>query len=207
MPLELLSLETVQDLAHRFGYVTVFLGILLENAGIPLPGETITVVGGFLAGSGELRLSGVLACAIGGAILGDSCGYWLGRWGGWPLLHRMGQWFRFSEGQLISVRDRFSRNAPQAVFLGRFIALLRIFAGPLAGIAGMPYKQFLLYNAMGAVLWGGITVGLSYFLGQVVPLEQIMHWLAQLGLFALGIVALVVIAQVWLHRRQERASL
>lgn len=207
MPLELLSLETVQDLAHRFGYATVFLGILLENAGIPLPGETITVVGGFLAGSGELKLSGVLASAIGGAILGDSCGYWLGRWGGWPLLNRMGQWFRFSEDQLISVRDRFSRNAPQAVFLGRFIALLRIFAGPLAGIAGMPYKQFLLYNAMGAVLWGSITVGLAYFLGQVVPLEQIMHWLAQLGIAAVGVVVLVVLIQIWLHRRQERASL
>ncbi|NEO54171.1 MAG: DedA family protein, partial [Okeania sp. SIO3B5] len=74
MHLEFVSLETIQLIAHKYGYLAIFLGIALENAGVPLPGETVTLVGGFLAGSGELLYRYVLSCAIIGAVLGDSCG-------------------------------------------------------------------------------------------------------------------------------------
>ena len=79
------SLEQMQELAQEYGYWAVFVGIALENTGIPLPGETITVIGGFLAGSGELNYWWVLFSAILGAVIGDNCGYWLGRIGGWSL--------------------------------------------------------------------------------------------------------------------------
>ena len=85
MSAEIISLESIQEIAHQYGYGAVFFGILLENMGIPLPGETITLVGGFLAGNDELNVWLVLLSAIAGAIVGDSCGYWIGRWGGWGM--------------------------------------------------------------------------------------------------------------------------
>ncbi|MEM9771322.1 MAG: DedA family protein, partial [Cyanobacteria bacterium P01_D01_bin.73] len=120
---ETLDLEAIQAVIKDYGYWSVFLGIALENAGLPIPGETITLVGGFLSGSGDLKFSGVLGCTVSGAIVGNSCGYWLGRWGGWRLLSRIGKTLRISEEKLEAARDRFAENAGKAVFFGRFIAL------------------------------------------------------------------------------------
>ncbi|MBJ7901187.1 MAG: DedA family protein [Cyanobacteria bacterium RI_101] len=200
------SVETIQALAREYGYWAVFLGIALENTGVPLPGETITLVGGFLAGSGELNYWGVLLAAVTGAVLGDNCGYWIGRWGGWPFLVRAGRLLRIKEHQLLVARQQFSKNAPGAVFFGRFVALLRIFAGPMAGIAQMPYPQFLLCNFGGAALWATLMVSLSFFLGHLIPLTEIIHWAAQLGIFALlAVVGAVAVGILW-KRRQARAE-
>lgn len=199
---EFLSLETLQSIAHTYGYAAILIGILLENAGVPLPGETITLIGGFLAGSGELTYLGVLVSATAGAVIGDSCGYWIGVWGGWALMLRLGQLFHIDEARLEQVRDQFSKNAPQAVFLGRFVTLLRIFAGPLAGIAQMPYPKFLLYNAAGASLWALTMVSLAYFIGQVVPLERLIGWVARFGVAALFIVIGAIAVSLWLERRK-----
>jgi membrane protein DedA with SNARE-associated domain len=206
MSLDLLSLEMIQDLAHEYGYGAVFLGILLENMGIPIPGETITIVGGFLAGSGELNYWLVLGSAIGGAVLGDNFGYWIGYHGGWTLLTRLGRLFRISEEQLIGVRDQFSQNAAKAVFLGRFVALLRIFAGPLAGIARMPYTTFILCNLAGATIWAAAIVSLAYFVGNLVPLEQLIAWMAQFTVLALVAVVAWIAITLWLDARTKYAK-
>ena len=105
MSFELLSLENIQEIAHNYGYLAIFLGILLENLGIPLPGETVTIVGGFLAGSNELNYWLVLGNAIGGAVIGGNCGYWIGRVGGWPFLLQAGKIFRISEVRLLSIKE------------------------------------------------------------------------------------------------------
>ncbi len=201
MSLELISLDQIQEIAHQYGYWAIFAGILIENTGIPIPGETITLVGGFLAGSGELDYWAVLGTAIVGAVLGDSFGYWIGYYGGWPLLTRVGQLFRMQESQLIGLRQRFAENAAKAVFLGRFIALLRIFAGPLAGIARMPYLKFLLCNLAGATLWASVMVSLSYFVGRLVPLEQLISWAAQFAFLALGLMMAWIGLSYWLEQR------
>ncbi|MGA1473625.1 MAG: DedA family protein [Prochlorothrix sp.] len=197
---EFLSLDNIEALAREYGYWAVFLGIFLENTGLPLPGESLTLVGGFLAGSGDLRLGGVLASAFGGAVLGDNLGYWLGRWGGWPLLQRLGRVFRFPEAELEKGRERFRENARVAVTLGRFVTFLRIFAGPMAGTVAMPYGEFLLCNAAGAMLWVLTIVGIAYGAGQLVPLAVLVDWLGRFGLFALGAVLIWVGAVVWLRR-------
>lgn len=207
MSFELFSLGILQDFARLYGYWAVFVGIAIENMGIPLPGETIVIVGGFLAGSGELNYWLVLSSAIAGAVLGDNFGYWVGRVGGWQLLVNIGSIFRLQEQQLEQAKDKYSKNAAQAVFFGRFVTLLRIFAGPLAGITRMPYGQFLLCNFGGAAVWATTIVSLAYFLGSIVSLEQIVNWITQLGIFALILVlALLLIPVLWEYGQKKLLS-
>jgi len=207
MSIELFSLDTLQEFARLYGYWAVFVGIAIENMGIPLPGETIVIVGGFLAGSGELNYGWVLSSAIAGAVLGDNFGYWVGRVGGWQLLVKIGRIFRLQEQQLEQAKDRYSKNAVQAVFFGRFVTLLRIFAGPLAGITQMPYKQFLLCNLGGAAVWATTIVTLSFFLGKIVSLEQIVSWIAQIGVVALLlVVAFLLVPIIWQYGNQKLFS-
>ncbi len=204
MSIELLSLENVQEIARQYGYWAVFVGIALENTGIPLPGETITIVGGFLAGSGELNYWLVLTSAIAGAVLGDNFGYWIGKVGGWQFLVRAGRVFRIQEQQIELAREQFSKNAAKAVFLGRFVTLLRIFAGPMAGIAQMPYRQFLLCNFAGATVWAATTVTLSYFLGSLISLQQIVSWITRAGIVALILaIAFFLAPPIWKYGQKK----
>jgi membrane protein DedA with SNARE-associated domain len=200
MTLDFFSLETLEAVAQHYGYWAIFLGILLENTGIPLPGETLTLVGGFLAGSGDLQVRWVLLSALFGAIVGDSFGYWIGRRGGWAFVLRMGHLFRIPEESLIQGRENFANNAEKAVILGRFVTLLRILAGPLAGIAEMPYGRFLACNALGALLWVLTTVGIAYFAGQLISLSLLVRWVAQFGALALLAVAIWLGSLIWLER-------
>lgn len=206
MSLEMVSLENIQELAGQYGYWAVFVGILLENLGIPLPGETITLAGGFLAGSGELNYWFVLGSAIAGAVLGGNFGYLIGRYGGWALLLTIGKILRIPEAKILELKQQFSENAGKTVFVGRFIALLRIFASPLAGIVEMPYWKFMAYNIAGATVWGTVMVSLSFFAGKVVPLEQLVAWAAQFAVLALLIVAAWIFVPFLLELRQTKES-
>jgi membrane protein DedA with SNARE-associated domain len=190
MSLDFISLDAIKEFAQHYGYWSVWLGIMLENTGLPLPGESIILVAGFLAGSGEMNYWWVLGCAIAGAILGDTFGYWIGRYGGWPLMLQLGKIFRVPEQQLQDIKKRFSHNASRAVFLGRFVVIFRIFAGPMAGIAEMPYRKFLLCNAGGAVVWAGVTVTAAYFGGKAISLEQLASLVGKFG--SLVLLALVL---------------
>lgn len=204
MSFEFLSLETIQELARQYGYWAVFFGILLENLGLPIPGETATLAGGFLAGSGELNYWIVLGSATLGAFLGGICGYWLGRWGGWPLLLKLGRLLRFQEAQLLEIKTQFSENAAKTVFFGRFVALLRVFASPLAGIVQMPFLKFMLYNFVGAAAWASVMVSLAFFAGHIVPLEQLVVWAAQFAGVALFLAIAWIVVPFWLETRKAK---
>lgn len=206
MALDFISLEAIEELAQQYGYWAVFLGIFLENIGLPLPGETVTLAGGFLAGSDQLNYWIVLGDAILGATLGGNVGYWVGRYGGWPFLLGIGRIFRVQEPQLLSLKNQFAENAAKAVFLGRFVALLRIFASPLAGIAQMPYLKFLFYNTAGAAAWATVMVTLSYFAGQVVPLEKLVEWASRFALLTLVIAIAWIVLPIWLESRKVKAE-
>ncbi|MEM7554696.1 MAG: DedA family protein [Cyanobacteria bacterium P01_A01_bin.84] len=204
MSLEFISLENIQEVARNYGYLAIFLGILFENLGLPLPGETVTLVGGFLAGSDELNYWLVLGDAAAGAVLGGICGYWIGRLGGWSLLLKTGRLFRVSEEKMLSIKEQFSDNAAKAVFFGRFFALLRIFSAPLAGIAQMPFWKFCIYNLAGAITWASAMVSLSFFAGKVIPLEQLVAWVGQFAIAALLILVGIIIIPIWLESRQAK---
>ncbi len=190
-------------MARQYGYWAVFIGIALENTGIPIPGETITLVGGFLAGGGDLNYWLLLVSAISGAVIGDNFGYWIGRIGGWPFLLKVGSWFKITEQQLEQVKAQFSANAPRAVFFGRFVALLRIFAGPMAGIAQMPYQQFFLCNLGGATVWASVMVTLSFFLGRILSLEFLIQIVTKFGIAILVLVIAWIAIPLWWKSRQK----
>ena len=195
-----LSLADLQTLLGRWGYAVIFAAMLLENAGVPLPGETITLLGGYAAGSGQLNLWGVMAAAAGGAVLGDNLGYWVGRRLGWPVMVRLGGWLGQRPERLEGLRQRFLRRAGLSVFLGRFVAVLRVLAGPLAGAVAMPYRRFLLCNLAGALLWAGTMVSLAWLWGRWIPIDRMLAGVVEFGLVALGLVVLLVLLPRLLER-------
>ena len=202
--MEFLSLETLQQWLQTWGYGVIFAAMLLENAGVPLPGETVTLLGGYAAGSGELQVLGVMAAAAGGAIVGDNLGYWVGRRAGWDLILRVGRLLGQSPDQLESLRQTFQRHAGKSVLLGRFVAVLRVVAGPMAGAVHMPYRRFLICNAAGALLWSSTMVGLAWLGGRWVPLAVMVRGVLQFGLGALLLLALVVFLPKLLSRLESR---
>ncbi|MGA1302713.1 MAG: DedA family protein [Cyanobium sp.] len=210
--LALISLEhgvdpsLVQEVLQQWGYGLIFGAMLLENAGVPLPGETVTLLGGYAAGSGQLNGLGVMAAAAGGAILGDNLGYWVGRRAGWGLILRVGRLLRQSPEQLESLRGQFLRHADASVVLGRFVAVLRVVAGPMAGAVGMPYPRFLLCNTAGALLWAGTMVSLAWLGGRWIPLSQMVGGVVDFGLGALVLLGLVVLVPRLLSSLEQRRS-
>ena len=178
------------------------LGLLvgLESAGIPLPGETALIAGAALAKHGSLEIEVVIAVAAAAAIVGDSLGYVFSRRYGRRLLTRPGR----TQARRLEVLARgeafFDRHGPKAVFFGRWITGLRVWASWLAGITHMPYRQFLMWNALGGVTWA-ITVGIvGYIVGTAA--EEIVQR-AGLGV-AITAAVLAIGAYVYVHVRRSR---
>ena len=186
-----------------YGVVGAVVGI--ESLGIPLPGEIVLVSAALLSSRHELAVNpiGVGAAAVIGAVIGDSTGYAIGRRLGLPLFDRLGRRFpnHFSRAHVKFAERLFERWGARAVFLGRFIALLRIFAGPLAGALKMRYARFLVANVSGALCWAGGTTALVYYAGMAAE-----RWLSRFSWIAL-VVAVVcgVVAAVLLRERTSRA--
>ena len=189
---EFLSTANLEDLLNTWGYGVVFAAMVLESAGLPLPGETVTLLGGYAAGSGHLNLAGVIAAASSGAMVGDSIGYWVGRRAGWPLLLRVGRLLRQSPEQMETLRIQFLNHAGKSVLLGRFVAVLRVVAGPMAGAVGMPYGRFLVCNCTGAVLWATTMVSLAWLGGRWIPFQRMVEGVLEFGIGALVLLALIV---------------
>lgn len=200
------ALADLERLLQQWGYLTIFFGMLLESAGLPLPGETITLLGGYAAGNGTLQFPWVIAAAAGGAILGDTLGYWMGRWAGWPLVLRFGRLLRRPPEQLEAFRSSFLRHSAKSVFFGRFIAVLRVLAGPMAGAVGMPYQRFLLCNAGGALLWAVLMVSLASLAGRWVPLERMLEGVVEFGLGVLVLVLILVLGPALMARLERSRS-
>jgi membrane protein DedA with SNARE-associated domain len=181
-------LDAIQPYLETYGYWVIALIILLENAGVPLPGETTLILGGVLANQGTLSLPLVLLAAITGAIIGDNCGYFIGRRYGRGLILKFGKNFGLSPAKFAKAEEGFLKNSSWAVFFGRFIVLLRVLAGPLAGITQMPWPKFFLFNAMGAIAWASAIGTASYIFGQ-----QVETFFKDLGIWALVIAVVLVI--------------
>jgi undecaprenyl-diphosphatase len=152
--------EWLTDLFARYGYAVVFGGVFLENAGLPVPGETMLLAGAALAKFGWLSLPWVIATAIGGAILGDNLGFFAGRHGGRALAERHGWKIGLTRARLAEFDRFFERHGAKTVFIARFVTGLRVFGAVLAGGSGLPWRKFLFYNTTGAVAWS-TAVGIA----------------------------------------------
>jgi len=201
---DLLDPAQLTDLLVRWGYPLIVLAMLLENMGVPVPGETVTLLGGYAAGNGQLNGVLVMAAAAGGAIIGDNIGYWIGRRAGWPLVLRIGRLLRLSPERLEPLRQSFAAKAGRAVLFGRFVAVLRVLAGPLAGAVGMPWPRFLVCNSLGAILWATTMVSLAWLGGRWLPIERLLQSVVQLGIGALALVLLTLVLPRLLEQRFER---
>ena len=156
----------LQDYIATYGYIAVFAIVALESAGVPMPGETVLVTAAILAGQGTLRLYGVIGAAAAGAIIGDNCGYWVGREFGFPLVYRYGRFIKLDEPRLKLGQYLFLRHGGKVVFFGRFIALLRAFAAFLAGVNHFNWERFFFFNAAGGIVWAAIFGTGGYWLGR-----------------------------------------
>ena len=183
------------DLFARYGYFVVFFGILLENAGVPVPGETILLAGAVLARFGHLTLTWVVVIAIAGAVFGDNVGFFIGRRGGRRFLERRGRVLGLTAARLAQFDAFFARHGAKTVFVARFVTGLRVVGAILAGASTLPWNRFLIFNAAGAIAWASTFGAVGYLLGY--SWETIERWIGHLGLvlllmlLAAGAVALV----------------
>ena len=164
--MDFLGDTSAQHLLGQYGYAVIFVVVMLESAGIPMPGETILVSAAVYAGTRHaLDIRWVIAAAAGGAILGDNIGFWVGREFGEPLLAKWGHLIGLDIRKRMLGRYLFARYGGLIVFFGRFIALLRAFAALLAGANGLAPWRFFVFNAAGAIVWATIFGLGGYLLG------------------------------------------
>ena len=185
------AVAKVQPLLDRYGYLVVFLTILVEGVGIPAPGQTLLIAATLSAAHGNLNLVWVLVSACLAAGLGNSLGYLLGRWGGRPLLAR----FKVREDRLARLEEKFRRYGGGVVLVARFFDGLRQLNGIVAGMLEMPWKIFTGFNVLGAILWTGVWGLGAYFLDQ--EISTVHSVFGQLGpyvvvLTLVGFLALMV---------------
>ena len=182
--------EWLADLFARYGYAVVFVGVFLENTGLPVPGETALLAGAALAHFGRLAIAWVVVTAVGAAILGDNLGFLIGRRYGRGLIVRYGAHVGLTRARLDEFDRFFLRHGGRTVFIARFITGLRVFGALLAGASGLQWPTFLFYNAAGAVAWSMAIAAAGYSLAY--SWETLERWIGRSGLIALAAVAALI---------------
>ena len=185
--------------AH-YGYWAIFFGVMLENAGLPVPGETILLFGAFLAHEGTVRIEWVITVGAAGATVGDNLGYLAGHYGGTRLIGWVRRRVLLSQAHFDRAERAVLRHGPWAVFLARFITGLRVVAGPLAGAFRMVYRKFLLANLTGAIVWASVIGAVGYTVGS--NWDRLMRLMRDFDWAVVGAIVLVVI--VLIYRRVRR---
>ncbi|MDD5541726.1 MAG: DedA family protein [Acidobacteriia bacterium] len=204
----------MQDLFNKllhlfilYGYWTVFFGVMLENAGLPVPGETVLLAATFLAANSDLvdlKIQWIIVIAVCGATLGDNLGYLIGRHGGRPFLMRLSNRFLIRRSHIEHAERVFRRYGAVTVFFARFITGLRVVAGPFAGVLHLPWPKFLIFNFAGAVVWSTAISLVGYFFGSEWPL--LIKIVKRFSFFILGLFVLIVIFLYRRHRRKKDVS-
>ena len=192
----------VRTFVADYGYWAVAVALLLENAGIPVPGESTLLLASFLAYSEhKLHLGWIIVVATCAATLGDNLGYVLGYYGGRPLLERYQNLFRIRKKTLDRGEELFARHGAAAIFFARFIFGMRVFAGPLAGVLRMRWRAFTVFNFLGAITWVTCIAGAGYLFGQ--------HWrslVRAIERFNIAVVLIVVAVGFYFWWKQRRRA-
>jgi membrane protein DedA with SNARE-associated domain len=188
----------------HYGLWFVFAIVCAESAGLWLPGETALIAAGVYAANGHLSIAAVIVVAAAGAIIGDNIGYWLGREGGRRLIYRY-PWARRQADRVLPQAERFfEKHGGKAVFFARFFGGIRVTGAWMAGITRMSWWRFLLWNALGGIVWA-TAVGLAAFYAGKAVADAIARYGAYGGI-AIGITVVLVFVGIHLLRRRMESS-
>lgn len=194
--------EILRGYFDQHGYWTVFVALLLENAGIPVPGETILLFASFLAFSEQdLHVQYIILVGIAAATLGDNIGYYVGYKGGRTLLDRYRHFFRIPDHIISKGEHAFEKHGSLTIFFARFVFGMRIIAGPLAGVMRMPWKRFAIFNFLGAALWVTVITLVGYKFGE--EWESLIKVMGRVNL-VIGIIAAYVGIVLYRRYRDRR---
>lgn len=198
------NLDFLTNFFNTYGYFSITFLEMLEGIGIPLPGETALVAASiYAANTKNFSIILVIIFATMGTIIGDNIGYWVGRKYGLNIIRKHGHIFRINEKHLKHANKYFQRHGDKTVFIGRFIAFLRMFASFLAGVNEMEYKKFVIYNALGGICWSTCYATLGFLLGKNLPLLfRIIRNLSIIGTIAIVLIV-IVIAFVLIRDRND----
>lgn len=202
-------LDGVAPILDRWGYLAIAVILGVESFGVPAPGQTIMVAASIYAGAGRMNIFAVAAVSFAAAVLGDNVGYWIGARGGRKAVHRFGRYVFLTPERFDRAEKFFARRGNRIVVVARFIDGLRQLNGVIAGTTAMPWRTFLLYNAIGAALWVGFWTSVAFLLGNhLVTILETVHryqWQA-IALGVLGVVAYVALHVRIVRRRRARAA-
>ena len=194
--------EVLRGYLVHYGYWTVAAVLLLENAGVPVPGETILLAAAFLAYSEhQLRLPYLILVGTCAATLGDNLGFAIGHYGGRRVLDRYRDFFHISREHVARGERLFARYGAPTILFARFVFGMRVVAGPLAGVLRMPWKKFSLFNAIGAALWVSTISFLGYLAGH--HSAAVTRFIREAD-YAIVATIVVVVALVWWRQRKTR---
>jgi membrane protein DedA with SNARE-associated domain len=202
-------LHSLEPTLNRFGYLSLGL-IFLEDFGIPVPGETVLIIAAVYAGTGRFSVWLVALIGFVAAVLGDNVGFGIGHFGGRPLAERYGKYIFLTPERLDKTAAFFDRHGGKVIVIARFVEGLRQANGIIAGITGMHWAKFAVFNALGAALWVGVWVSIGYFSGSNIDTiyKTATRYEAYFGI-AVGLVILAFIARrvfKWQRERRERAA-
>lgn len=203
--MSLSAIVNVGQLVETFGYPLLFAVVAAESSGVPIPGETGLIAAALLASRGRMHIELVIPIAAAAAIVGDNIGYQIGRRGGRWLLQRPGRFQRQRAQALELGEPFFERHGPKAVFFGRFVLGLRVWASWLAGATKMRWRVFFLWNALGGICWATAIGLVAYFLG--VAASNAIEAFGIYGLVAAVIGLAIARIAYKRHQRKMRESL
>ena len=188
---------------NQFGYWAILVLVMLEDFGIPVPGETILIAASIYAGHQQLNVVAVGLVGFAAAVIGDNIGFAIGHFGGRALALRWGRYVFLTEERLTRAERFFAHHGGKIIVLARFIEGLRQANGIIAGISGMHWRRFLVFNAIGAALWVGTWVSLGYLAGN--HIDTIYHYITQYSLYVLIALAVLLTSYIaWRVLRRRR---
>jgi membrane protein DedA with SNARE-associated domain len=201
------ALHALEPTLNHYGYLAVAGLVLIEDFGVPVPGETILILAAVYAGTGRLNILLVALLGFCGAVLGDNVGFAIGHFGGRRLVLRYGRYVFITPERLDRATDFFERHGGKVIIVARFIEGLRQANGIVAGITGMHWKRFLVFNAIGAALWVGVWTTLGYVSGS--HIDTIYNAGVRYSTYLLVVLVIVVIGYVarrLIRRRRGRGG-
>jgi membrane protein DedA with SNARE-associated domain len=199
-------LHDLEPTLNRFGYLAVVGLVLIEDFGVPVPGETVLILSAVYAATGRLNIVLVALLGFCGAVLGDNIGFAIGHFGGRPLIERYGRYIFLTPERLDKTTLFFNRHGGKIIVVARFIEGLRQANGIIAGTSGMQWTRFLIFNAIGAALWVIVWTSVGYFSGS--HIDTIYKYATRYDTYLLIVIGVLVVAYIvrrWVRVRRARA--